>query len=100
MNDQTINNHVLSIEAKRLVNQIKREIEQYGGDANDLLHEAVDGHEWVIYTYKAKLLCLECDTTEGEQWLEDIGSEPTNDISALATRVAYATLLTKAQQYI
>ena len=100
MSDFKINNDILNTEAEHLAELVNLEVKDYGGDAYDLLHEAVDGHEWVIYTYKALLLCAECDTTEGKQWLDEVGLEGTNDISKLATQVAYATLLTKAQQYI
>lgn len=97
MSNFQINDYILRREAKSLAEQAIAEVEQYGGDHFELLEQAVDGHEWVIYTYKALLLCAECDTNDGEQWLEDIGSEPTNDIGKLATLTAYATLLAAAR---
>ena len=97
MSNFEINDYILRQEAKALAKQAIAEVAHYGGDHFKRLEQAVDGHEWVIYTYKALLLCAECDTSDGEQWLEDIGSEPTNDIGKLATLTAYATLLAAAR---
>lgn len=96
MNNFEINDYILRREAKSLAEQAIAEVEHYGGDYFELLEQAVDGHEWVIYTYKALLLCAECDTSEGEQYVEDTGQQ-TSSIGELATVTAYATLLAAAR---
>ena len=96
MSNFEINDFILRQEAKALAEQAIAEVEHYGGDHFELLEQAVDGHEWVIYTYKALLLCAECDTRDGEQYVEDTGQQ-TASIGELATVTAYATLLSAAR---
>jgi len=43
-------------EVKSIARCVKEEAAKYGQDIYDVLHETVDGHEWVIYTYKARAL--------------------------------------------
>lgn len=45
-----------------------------GTDAEDWLHEVVDGHEWVIYTWKARCVAVASDQDTAELCLE-IGIE-------------------------
>ena len=97
MSNFEINDYILRREAKALAEQVIDEVKHYGGTYRELLEQAVDNHGWVIYTYKAMLLCAECDTTAGEHWIEYVGLEPTNDIGKLATRLAYGTLLENAR---
>ena len=62
-----------------------------GNDPNEYLWQTCDGHEWAIYTYKAMLLCAECDTSEGEDYLNGLGMEY-NSLAEHACAVAFATL--------
>lgn len=93
MTDFKINNYILQQEAKQLAAQALLEQKEYGTDAQQLLHEMCDGHEWVIYFTHAVKLCAECDTNEGENYLEDLGYEQFDSFSDHATQLAYATLL-------
>ena len=38
-------------EVQELAESIKTECREYGRDVSDALHETIDGHQWVIYTY-------------------------------------------------
>ena len=93
MSEFKINDFILRTEAEDIARQAMREVQEYGGDVHEFMHQTCDGHEWIIYTYKALLLCAECDTSEGEQYLEDMGMGGFDDLTTRATRVAFATLL-------
>lgn len=102
MSDFEINDRILSTECDDLAQEIfdetmrnaapDEDAEFHRDTMFDRAHEAADGHEWVIYTYKAHMLCAHCDTTLGEEFLEDVGmpSEPTYD--SLGSLIAYGTI--------
>lgn len=67
-----------------------------GGDENDLhdwLFESVDSCEHVIYYHKARTICCECNTDQGEQWLEDSGGiEPGLSFDDICVRIAFGEI--------
>jgi hypothetical protein len=91
MTDFTINNYELELEAQRLAQECFDAGDTHGEDPSEYLWQTCDGHEWVIYTYKALLLCANCDTSAGEDYLEGLGHEY-QSIGAHACVVAFATL--------
>lgn len=91
MTDFKINNYELQQEAKRLAQECFNEGDEGGNDPNEYLWQTCDGHEWSIYTYKALLLCAECDTSEGEDYLEGLDMQH-NSLAEHACAVAFATL--------
>lgn len=91
MTDFKINDYELRQEAKRLAQECFDNEDEGGNDPNDYLWQTCDGHEWVIYTYKALLLCAECDTSEGEAYLEGLDLQHDN-LGSYASAVAFATL--------
>lgn len=91
MTDFKINNYELQQEAKRLAQECFDEVDTNGEDPSEYLWQTCDGHEWVIYTYKALLLCAECDTSEGEEYMASLGRE-LNSLSEHASEVAFGTL--------
>ena len=91
MTDFKINNYELQQEAKRLAQECFNEGDEGGNDPNEYLWQACEGHEWSIYTYKALLLCAECDTSEGEEYMASLGRE-LNSLSEHASEVAFGTL--------
>ena len=93
MTDFRINDYILRQEAKEIAAAALLEQKEYGTDAGEMLNQMCDGHEWVIHTYKAIILCAECDTNEGEDYLDDIGYEKFDSFANHATQLAYATLL-------
>ena len=89
MTDFKINNYILQQEAQRLAQECFDEGDTR--DPSEYLWQTCDGHEWVIYTYKALLLCAECDTSEGEDYMASLGRE-LNSLSEHASEVAFGTL--------
>jgi len=95
MSEFIINDYLLRQEAASIVADILTNAQE-GDDIQDLIHQSCDGHEWVIYTYKALKLCAECDTSGGEAMLEDMGRTFYN-IREHAVVVAYWTLVCACQ---
>ena len=65
-------------------------------DAQEFIFESCDGHEIVIYYYKAIQFCADCDTSDGEEYLEDLLGGIAQDgdtFGQIACRIAFATLL-------
>ena len=99
----TINQYEFRKEVRELAKDIFSEYLEYEGkdssphlsDLQDLANETVDGHSWVIYTGKAIDLCSNVDTTDGEEWIEDIGGfRMNNGFGGICSQLAYATLYT------
>jgi len=97
MTEFKINDYLLKQEAIEITKQSIREEQEFGFPALEYINQACDGHPWVIYTYKAIMLCAECDTSEGEEYLEDCGIESFESFGDHATKLAYATLLGACQ---
>ena len=85
------NQYQLEQEAKSIAKMAMAEQREYGTDAADYIHQVCDGHESVIYTYKAGLLCLECDRDNAEEHLEEIDYKAAS-YDDYVTRLAYAIL--------
>ena len=79
--------------AEAAAKDIADEIKRHGGDAYDMAHEHADDSEHVIYYYKAHAVCQNCNTENGEAFLEDIGG-PGKDATynSIATAIAYGEL--------
>ena len=77
--------------------------EESGGDyddALDFIHQSCDGHEVSIYYHKGIKFCADQDTSDGEQWLEDIGgiAQEGDCFGQIACRIAFATLYCAATE--
>lgn len=105
MSDFQINDYILTKECDGIAAEIFAEImadadddetaEDKRDDMFDRAHETADGHEWVIYNYKALMLCAHCDTTQGEEFLDDTGFEwvqGESTIYTVATAIAYGEM--------
>jgi hypothetical protein len=97
MSEFIINDYTLQNEAIEIAKQGIREEREFGVPALEYVQQACDGHEWVIYTYKAIKLCAECNTDEGEQYLDDCGLDQFDSFGDHATKLAYATMLGACQ---
>lgn len=85
MSDFQINDHILTKECDSLAAEIFAEYvakleddetpEDYQDEMHDRAHEDADMHEWVIYNWKALMLCAHCDTGNGEEFMDDVGFE-------------------------
>ena len=85
------NQYELEQEAIRIAKDAQEEFLSHGMDVYDYMHQSCEGHECVIYTYKAIELCQQCDTDDGEEQLHEIGYEAAT-FNEYATKLAYATL--------
>jgi len=93
MTDFKINQYLLDQEAISIAKMAMVEEKEYGTDPMDYMHQVCDGHQWVIYTYKAMMLCAECDTSDGEDYIDELGMTEFDDLAHHASMVAFATLL-------
>lgn len=102
MTEFQINDYILSKECDDLAREIFNEViadmaddetpEDYRDEMSDRAHETADGHEWVIYNYKALMLCAHCDTTRGEDFMDDVGAPSKPDIYDLACMLAFGEM--------
>ena len=61
--------------------------------ASESVWQSVDGSEWVIYHHKAHELCLNCNTDNGEQSIEDMGGFPVGSTyDSMASLIAYCEI--------
>lgn len=66
--------------------------EDWRDDMDDRAHQTIDGHQWVIYTHKAIMLCAHCNVDQGEAFLEDTGLPAEVTFGSLATAIAYGEM--------
>jgi hypothetical protein len=102
MSEFVINEYVFNQECESIAKSIIEECREADQSVDELrecceerVHEDCDGHQWVIYTYKATQLCGNVNTNAGEEWLEGIYSKPFDGcetFSDVCTRLAFATL--------
>ena len=61
--------------------------------AREWASESADGSEYVIYTYKAHKLCLDCNVDAGEEFVSQIG-EPVDGwtYDGFASAIAYGEI--------
>lgn len=100
MTDFKINDFILNEECAALAEEAAHEAKTYGSDAEEILWQMIDGHEFVIHTYKAIMLCAECDTEDGEEWLEGAGITDHKSFGEHASVLAFATMITRANEML
>ena len=101
MSEFQINDGMLWRECAELAEEIFRDVTESNPDSSpedlreemtEQAHETADGHQWVIYNYKALILCAHCDTSKGEEFLDDVGMPESPDIYKLASWIAYGEI--------
>ena len=107
MTDQHITDYSLTKECNSLAADIFSETiadmasdetpEDYRDDMTDRVHETVDGHQWLIYYHYAHEICLNCDTTNGEEFLEDVGLPPQPTYDNLGMSIAYGEMRARVE---
>lgn len=110
MSDFQISDHLLTKECDALAAEIFAETiakldddetpDDYRDQMDDQAHETADGHEWVIYNYKALMICAHCDVSEGEAFLEDVGMPEDVTIHKLACVIVYGEMRARITQEI
>ena len=76
-------------------NDIAEEIASQSEDmdaALDLVWQYADGSEHVIYYAKAHELCRNCDTENGEEFIQDCFSDVPMTYDDMACRIAYGEI--------
>lgn len=96
MRESIITDYHLDELAESLANDIRDEVERYGGESSDLAWERADSSEHVIYYQKALELCANCRTDEGEAFLDDCGGiPPGKSFSEIACMIAFGELYSR-----
>ena len=92
----------LYTEAKAIALEAWQESEFDLDTAMEFIHESCDGHEISIYYHKAIQFCVDQDTSDGEDWLEDCGGivQAGDTFGSIACRIAFATLLVASQEVL
>lgn len=68
---------------------VTAEAREYGSDAYDVLHETLDGHEFVIYTRKAQEVIA---WSPNDDAFRDMGVECGDNSPMFWSRVAYCAM--------
>ncbi len=110
MTDFQINDHILAKECEGLARDIFDETmgeavsddgaEDMRDEMQDRVHETVDGHEWVIYHYKALMACAHCNVDQGEEFLGDVGMPETPSINTLASLILFGEMRARVDSEI
>ena len=91
MTDLIMNDHVLDTLASEYAQEILEQTQDID-EAQDLAHQYADGSEWVIYYYKAHMLCQNCDIANGQEFVDDCWGDTPLSYDEMATRIAYGEL--------
>tara|TARA_R110002050_G_scaffold278378_1_gene424401 strand:- start:439 stop:753 length:315 start_codon:yes stop_codon:yes gene_type:complete len=92
MKDLIDSQYKLEQEAKEIAMMALSEHKEYGSDASAMMHQIINNHQSVIYTYRATILCVNCDTNNGEAQLDEIDYKAMS-FGDYARKLAYAVLL-------
>ena len=100
MSDFQINDYLLQQECESIAREIVESLDLADDetladrldDAQDAAHEWADSHQWVIYHYKALMLCAHCNAEQGEAFLEDTGMPDNPTFNQLASIIAYGEM--------
>ena len=92
MTEVKINDFILDNIAKDYAKEILEQTQDYDV-AYELAHQYADGSEWAIYYYNAQMLCLNCETDHGEDFLDDCYAGDRLTYKKMATVIAYGELL-------
>ena len=69
--------------------------------AMDWAMERADGSEYVIYTYKAHKLCLDCNTEQGEDFFSEFyDGDHGKSYDEIASIIAYGEIIARIQSAI
>lgn len=97
MTDFIMNEYVFQKECELIAEEAFKET---GGDidsAHDYIHETIDGHEWVIYTYKSRMIFTEVDTDNGQDAVE---LKYCPDIDGAIAMTVYYEMLHRAEVHL
>jgi hypothetical protein len=84
-------------------NDIAQDICKDTADINqamDWASESAGGSEYVIYTAKAHMLCQNCDTVQGEDFVSDCWGDTPLSYDEMACRIAYGEIESRIRRAI
>lgn len=79
-------------ECRSLAREAHKESKARGEDIHDILHEMIDGHEWIIYTWKAQRVLWLSDNSDAMH--EETGERGTWE------QMAYFALVADVRSYL
>lgn len=85
-------------ECQSIATETVKECEGNEESIQDQLHEAVDGHQWIIYTFY-NLQVLQHSRNENA-YFDDFGPLVADDFSSCMAKLAYAALMADVQEYL
>ena len=91
MTDKIMTDFELTILANNYAKEIFDQVNDIEEGYN-LAHQYADGCEWVIYTYKAHLLCLNCNTDDGQAFVNDCYAGTSMTYDEMGSAYAYGEL--------
>jgi len=103
--ENEINDDALETECKEIAQSAFDEIRGLHEDESpdDLrdefdqhIHETIDGHNWLIHPKKTHQLCANCDVSNGETFLADVGAGDSPDYDKFAVTLAYGEMKARA----
>jgi hypothetical protein len=89
MSDNKITQKEYWKEVTSLAKQIAEEA-RGGGDRHDILHETIDGHEWIIYTWAYPYVLIH--SRNEDALFEQLGGQTTDSYSDIMQRMAFWAL--------
>lgn len=102
MTEFQINNHILNKCADAIAADAFLEAREYGDgseeEMRDHIWQSCDGHELVIYNYKALQTVANCDCSDGEAFLEEMGMPDDVTIYKLASIIVMGELMARANE--
>jgi hypothetical protein len=76
-------------------------VDEYADELSDRVTETVDGHEYVIYHYKALRFCAECNTDDGDAFLSEVGIDREDlSLSRIASTVLYGEMQARVTRHL
>ena len=71
--------------------------EDYRDEMLERAHETTDGHQWVIYTHYALVICAHCNTDAGEEFVDEIGAPTPFTLSGAASMIVYGEMRARTE---
>lgn len=75
-------------------------VDEHDDELSDDVSQTVDGHEWVIYHYKALRFVAECDTENGDDFVRDVGFDDYQSIHQLASTILYGEMQARVTRHL
>jgi len=92
---EPISTREYQLEVKRIAREVSENSIDENRDVMDVLHERIDGHQWVIYTYYNMYVLV---NTKNLDAITDNGHEVTHDDRVDYAAIAYHALMADVQE--